>query len=254
MEFHEAIRNILKYQGQGFLLDPKMADALVDFQAYGFDPALKNIFRILQADNLIAKIAECGTWDKSCDQLVYEVERDYAFPLPLVEYIFKSVAYGVGALSAVSTPGFQAKTPNKPKPTQKGLNLTCEDLDRMSNKAVNAYKEKCEQYLDSIIELKGDWSELGAKVNISSLYQIYSNDTMIRINFEVEGRITVEKTSFVEFNFVLFNHAGKILGKSLGLLNNPKSPYALVQTDSIDELSFKTVGNIARIVVYWDAL
>lgn len=67
MELHTAIKNILKYQGEDFLLDPKMINALVDFQAYEQHPALKNIFRALHQDGYVAKIKNAGAWNASCD-------------------------------------------------------------------------------------------------------------------------------------------------------------------------------------------
>lgn len=144
MEFHIAIKNILKYQGKDFLLDPKMVNALVDFQAYEFHPAMKNIFRTLHSDNYIAKIAQHSAWNASCDQLVYEVERDYAFPRDLIEYIFKSVAYGIGALSSVSVPNSNKQQQSCYKPS-----TFAKPWQKMT-------KEEKAEVIDGKIEVKQD--------------------------------------------------------------------------------------------------
>ena len=60
MELHIAIKNILKYQGEDFLLDPKMINALIDFQAYDQHPALKIIFRALHQDGYVKKVKDAG--------------------------------------------------------------------------------------------------------------------------------------------------------------------------------------------------
>lgn len=96
MELYIAIKNILKYQGEEFLFDPKMINALIDFQAYEQHPALKNVFRILHQDGYVGKVKDAGEWNDSLEQILYEIERDYAIPRDIVEFTLKSVSLGLG--------------------------------------------------------------------------------------------------------------------------------------------------------------
>ena len=137
----------------------------------------------------------------------------------------------------------------------KQLNKTVSQLAKMDDDDIALYKEKAQDYLDSIIELKEDFkSEYGADVAISSRYEVYVNGGDIRLNFEVSGKIKVKYNYHISFNFVIYDHKGKVLGSTLGLKSKNSKSYELITTDSISVSDFKYIGNIAKIVVYYDKL
>lgn len=201
MELHLAIKNILKYQGEDFLLDPKMINALIDFQAYDQHPALKNIFRALHQDGYVKKVKDAGKWDASCDQLVYEIERDYAFPQDLVELMLKSVAVGLE---------YNCLLPNLPSSNQSQSRTnspaSSTPLKQWSNMTV---KEK-EKFLNSFVEIRPSNCGLEyVSVYLADRSSIYSkNEIHFDINYELKGKLT--KSLSINFMYAIFDKANRI--------------------------------------------
>lgn len=201
MELHLAIKTILKYQGEDFLLDPKIINALYDFQAYEQSPALKNVFRMLHQDGYVGKVKDAGEWNSSLDQMVYEIERDYAFPRDLVEYTLKSLAIGIGYNSVLpnlpSSNHSQSQT-NPPTPTA--------PLKQWSNMTV---KEK-EKFLNSFVEIRPSSCGLEyVSVYLSDRSSVYSkNELHFDINYELKGRLS--KSLSINFMYAVFDKANRI--------------------------------------------
>lgn len=178
MELHLAIKNILKYQGEDFLLDPKMINALIDFQAYDQHPALKNIFRTLHQDGYIKKVKDAGKWDASCDQIVYEIERDYAFPHDLVDLLLKSVAVGLGfpcKLPIIS------KVNSKPKNSQKAT-----PVKRTWSKMSQSEKEN---FVKNLIIVDVSFRVFGVKPEDLTVVISEGADSWFNLNYDVKGVI-----------------------------------------------------------------
>lgn len=241
MEFHIAIKNILKYQGKDFLLDPKMVNALVDFQAYEFHPAMKNIFRTLHSDNYIAKIAQYSAWDASCDQLVYEVERDYAFPRDLIEYIFKSVAYGTGALSSVTAPSSNTQ-PQKKQPSAPQPNTPNKSWKKMSS------FEKAET-LEKLLDIDHDsFSDFGLNVNSFSISSVDEYDHKY-ITFSYELTLTgAKRRSDGSVIFAFYDTNGRLRESKNSYTEIHKIHKRLIENPCFDiSMPFTNIG---RILIY----
>lgn len=204
MELHLAIKNILKYQGVDFLLDPKMINALMDFQAYDQHPALKNIFRTLHQDGYVKKVRDAGKWDASCDQMVYEIERDYAFPHDIIELTLKNIAVGLGyncILPNLSSSNQSRSNTNPPAPSTPSA-----PLKQWSNMTV---KEK-EKFLNSFVEIRPSNCGLEyVSVYLADRSSIYSkNDIHFDINYELKGKLT--KSLSINFMYAVYDRANRI--------------------------------------------
>jgi hypothetical protein len=260
MELHVAVKNLVKYQGTDFILDTKFVNALVDFNAFELNPALRNITRIIIEEGYSKKLKDCGTWNLHAQSIPLEIVNLYAFNQGLTEYAIKSLAFGLGYIDKVELPqNANNQQPNpiqtKPQPEIQ-FNLGYKKLSKMEDEDVRIYKEAAEEYLDSIIEIKGDWEkELGAKITISSQYEIDSYNSYISLHFEINGKITIKFEYHIGFNFVIYNTNGKIIDKTLGLLRKEDyKGFSVVETDCISEAAFKNIGNIGKIIVYWESL
>ncbi len=229
-----------------------MINALIDFQAFEQHQALKNTFRTLHQDGYVAKVAKAQAWDTACDQLVYDVVRDYALPQPLVEYSLKSVAYGVGKLTSVTLPEEDTASPPSPQSTN-GLDpeLSLSYMDLIDDQRLSKrHHDKAIEYLQSIIETKTDWKkEMKIDVKIHPIYKIYGNAANLQLALEITGPYPTEQT----IDFVLYDHRGNIIGKSLAFFDEyskDRRGFRVCETDSVNEEQYGSIANIARIVVY----
>ncbi len=200
MELHLAIKNILKYQGEEFLLDPKMINALTDFQAYEQHPALKNIFRILHQDGYIKKILSVGKWDVSCDQIVFDIERDYSFSLNLVEYTLKSVADGLGYNCQIPSISEQKDNSSKPQP-KISAGKTWSKMSEIEK--VN--------FLESKIEFKNDtFIQNNLTLKNFSVSNVYKNGKEYSFEFGYELINTGKTKDLLELCFAIYDEHGKL--------------------------------------------
>ena len=203
MVLHLAIKNILKYQGEDFLLDPKMINALIDFQAYDQHPALKNIFRTLHQDGYVKKVKDAGNWDASCDQLVYEIERDYALPRDLVEYSLKSIGIGLGYNCKL--PSSSTKSQNQQKPRPQAPTTPVKPWSKMTE------IEKAD-FLETKVEIKeSSFAAFGLKVENFSLSDFNKVDSVYYFNINYEfSRIGKSKDNYAYMTFALYDTNGKL--------------------------------------------
>lgn len=91
----QALRFLVSFQGKDYLNELQIINALSDLKAFDENPALKNVFHILQMDGYLKKISLCPDWNSASMQLVYEIACNYSFSPVLIEYILKSVVYGL---------------------------------------------------------------------------------------------------------------------------------------------------------------
>lgn len=243
MELHLAIKNILKYQGEAFLLDPKMINALIDFQAYEQHPALKNIFRTLHQDGYIAKIKNAGSWKTSCDQLVYEVERDYAFPHDLVEIVLKSVGIGLGykctlpAHSNSAHPKTKGKAQPSTSPAKPWKKMSVEEREALLNSLVEIRPSSCGLKYDSVY--------------IADATNEYENNVCFNINYEMSGRLP--KDTWVNLEYAIYDTSNRLRKNNLltsTLGGGGSKTYQMIDSDYV-ELNFKYT-DIGKILIFID--
>lgn len=264
MELHKAIKNIVDTDGIDILYDVRIVNILSDFKAFDAISASKYILRSIIADGYSRKLYALGKWDSKSESLCQQFISTTGFQSDIVRQVFQCIAFGLGWINNV-TP---LQSPNqgnaKVNPAQErsidasGLRFGYKALNKKSEKFQLQFKEDAERYLDSIIELKGDWNILGAKITPSPEYTIYSNDSWLKFHFEIDGKVKYrmenEYVTYLKFRVVIYNSNNRILGTTLCLLEKTKfnATYQVVTSDSFSEQSFKTIGNISRVVIYWE--
>lgn len=255
MTYQESLINVVKEFGRRVFSEPQLANILGDFNAYEESKSFKIITRLVRELSFTEKLKQVSNWNIECEDIITAFVKETGIQENQARYILSAMAF------VLDLTDVEAKYENVTIPQQinsKGsvqeFNLGYKQLANMPEEFVQHYKEKAEEYLDSIIELKGDFAKLGASINISSEYLIYSNDSQLQLNIEIDGQIKVKHDYHIAFRYVLYNHAGRILASNVGLKNKSDLTYEVVTADSIDEVSFKNVGNIGKIVVYWEKL
>lgn len=257
MELHIAIKNLVKYKNKDFINEPQFINALVDFNAFENYPSLKNITRILLNDGYGRKVMAQGGWTMQAQSMVTDIVRDYSFDASLVEYVLKSIAFGIGSINDVTQPAAgkssanasaQSSGSSAPSSINRSkLTLTRDQLYKMDEEDRFKYKEEAEAYIESIIEKKGDWAnELKAKIKISPFFD--TSDCSFQIQFEIDGKI--RRSDCITFVCVAYNDKGKTL-VSEEAYNDEKLSYQVIETGwfKVDEI--KNVGNVSRLVIYW---
>lgn len=258
MELHTAIRGILKMQGQDFATNPGFINALEDFNAFEQNPAFKNVFRIIVSDGYMGKLLGIGAWNLKAQGISEEIVRLYAVDKFICSYIIESLAYGLGFTS--ETPQFKASqgapaTPPPAPPKASKLDKTQKELAKMDEDDLIQYAHDAQDYLDNIIEIKGDWKrELGPSYLISSDFDVdCDGENQIQFRIEINGHLSIRDYSWIEYIAVLYDHRGKIIGRiDASQFKNSSKSFQVLETHSVDNRSYKTVSNIERIVFYWE--
>lgn len=245
MELHIAIKNILKYQGDDFLFDERMINALIDFQAFGSHPALKNIFKTLFNDGYIIKISKTNMSDSQYNKIKSDIVREYAFPDSIIEYIMQSVLYGINKISKITVlnnnvqPRPQSQPQPKPSTSIPNLNKSWKDLS----------VEEREKFLNSVVKIR----QSSCGLRYDSVYIADdSNDNKIcfDINYEVSGRLP--KDTYVNISYAIYDKSNRlrkteILTSTLGDMKSKS--YHLIDNSYV-ELNFK-YHDIGKILIYF---
>lgn len=244
-------------QGQDFVNSPAFISALDDFNAFEQNPAFKNVFRIILSDGYIGKLLGFGAWNYKAQGLTDEIVRLYAVDKSICAYMMESIAYGLGYLTGPPTYSPTTNNPSKPAtsaPKPSGLNKSHKDFTKMDEDAISLYIRDSQNYLDQIIEIKGNWEEeLGARFKINSHYTVSTNGwNCIQFRIEIDGRISFPKCSYIEFNVVLYDETGKIVGRNyVTYWKKRAKSFEVLETLSIDHTEYRTISNIAKAVFYW---
>lgn len=244
-------------QGQDFATNPGFINALEDFNAFEQNTAFKNVFRILIIDGYVGKLLGIGTWDLKAQSIANEIVTLYGVDRSICTYLMESLAYGLGLINnppvfCPSKNNSSNPKPSKPKPTS--LNKSHKDFSTMNEDDISLYIRDAQDYLDSIIEIKGNWEEeLGAKFKIYSYYVVSTNGWhCIKYRIEVNGKIKIPKSSYVEFVVVLYDEFDRIIGQNHGTYwIKQANQFEVVETMSIDHTNYRSVSNIAKSILYW---
>ncbi len=256
MELHKAIRNIVETDGKQIVTDVRLVNILSDFRAFDSIPASKYILRAVIADGYAQKLLAIGDWNTQSENLCNQFVATTGFQSDYVSMVFQSLAFGLGYLSSIdsiqSSSTFQNSNDNQIKSKVGQLVLRHDDLVKLDNDSFLKYKDLAEEYLDSIIEIKGDWKkELGVDIKISSIYEVYMNGSKVDLIFEIEGKITI-RYECIQFKVVFYDRSGRILKTELAYKEKSKRTFDVVSSDPLREEYFGHIGNIGKIVVYWE--
>lgn len=270
MELHKAIQQIIKAHGKGTLQEQRLLSMLNDYQAYKSNPATKFVVSSLFNEGVIALLMNYGQWNTQCDQLVNQVSKTTGFQSNLVAIVLKSFAFGLGWIkesdiqSSPNNPNPPAPNPNpnppvpgNPNPLPSGANglqLTYSKLKKQNEGFIADYIDRSVKYLNQHIEIKGDWLQtLGVKVSASCSYEIndfdFPDSNSVTVHVELDGRM---KYSDISIKFVLYSHQNKILASNESYVERSKNDFQVVDSTYFNVNRFMYVGNVSRIVIYWD--
>lgn len=255
MELHKAIKTIIDTDGVDSLNDTRIVNILDDLRAFESLPASKNILRSVIGDKYIDNLIQIGGWNAKSLALCQQFANATGFQCDYVRLVFQSIAYGLKYTDTVDLSVSNENVNNNITNSSTKLSHSHKVLVKKTLKYREQYKEDAEDYLDSIIEIKGDWEkEFGVSVTASPSFTLYSDDTSVSLNLEIEGSIDCQYDRLYLFvKTVLYNKKGKIIAttdRSISRDNFLKS-YHVVDLGSFFESQYKNIANISKIVIYW---
>ncbi|MBQ0089551.1 MAG: hypothetical protein KBT27_09495 [Prevotellaceae bacterium] len=255
MELHKALQQIIKTDGRAILTQPRLVNILSDLQAYQAMPAAKYIISSMITDGYMQQLLLIGKWDVNSERLMNKYVQETGFQFDMVSCIFQSIAFGLKWKQTLDVTS-PSNTPVKPTSQNNGassLNLSCRELSKRSEEFVSDYIEKCQEYIDSITYLKGNWEdELGAKITVTSNYEVLPAQTYLSWNIEIDGKMKIRLKQYsLSFHVAIYNLNGRLIGTVDGMRGNTKD-YEIVETDLIEEKYYKNIANIGKVVIYWE--
>ena len=266
MELHQALKHIIKAEGQDIVTDLRLVNILNDLNAYQDIQGSKYIIRAIIDDGFALRFMQIGALNMNANDLIRRFYTTTGFNEDAVTKIFQSMAFGLGWIQSMHTsaptstpkPATNPTPQPNPAPAPPGLAaslmLTSAKLNRKNEDFQLDYIEKAGEYLDSILEFKEDFVKtMGVKINVNAQYSVYANPTSSIIwTVEIHGNIPMKKGDFIKqcFELVVYNHQGRILGTKGVYTYNPIQNFGVLTTEQLDEQCFKCVGNIGKIVIY----
>lgn len=258
MELHKALQQIIRTDGRAVLTQPRLVNILSDLQAYQAIPAAKYIIASMINDGYMQKLLQIGKWDGSSERLVNQFVQMTGFQHDMVSRIFQSVAYGLcwkKSIDVVSPPNNPpAQTPPQSGSVPPGANdlmLTYSELKKKSESFRFDYTQKAIKYVNSLIEIKGNWRVtigLDPKASVSYELDEYGNN-YLEFHLEINGTMKLQYAYLV---LVVYNHQGKIVTTDRHYIEKSRSSFRVVDFSSVEINKFKCVGNISKVVIYWE--
>ena len=256
MNFQEAIIAVINDYGKDILLKNTIVNILSDYNAFQESKAFKVILKHIISEGFLDQILYIKNWETSHSQLINRFVENTGFQYDKALYVVSSLAYAL-KISQTSVTYNISNPQQQPLPqpvvnhtttkiSQPSLNLTRSKLERLSEEKLIQYKENAEQYIESIIEFKGDIKkELGVDIVISCKFNYYYNQ--FELILDINGILKND----IHFYFALYNNLGKILIKAHTCAKKNKKNQILNGCFSSQE-NHKTIGNIDKIVISWD--
>lgn len=259
MELHQALKHIIRSEGQDIVTDLRLINILNDLNAYQDIQGSKYILRAIIDDGFASRFYQIRSLNNQANDLIRRFTTTTGFNEESVLKIFHSLAFGLGWINQMPmTPPPSPSPLPSPKPTPQPqpssashLNLTFSQLDNKSDSFKHKYARDAENYLDSIILILGNpQQELGAKLTANvSFSGDYNN---FDINLEVEGGIKCKFRYNFVFVIVLKSAKGKIISKEEIYVDKSEAKqFYFVKDVKMVEDEFHRVCDIAEIKVYW---
>lgn len=264
MELHQALKHIIKAEGQDIVTDLRLVNILNDLNAYQDIQGSKYIIRAIIDDGFALRFKQIGALNASANDLIRKFYSTTGFNADAVTKIFHSMAFGLGWISTLPSATTPAPAPSPtPSPTNppsqkpphpnacgSQLNLTESQLDNKSEKFKHQYARDAEAYLDSIITICGEpENDLGVKMSVNVSFDADLNT--FNVNLEFAGGISKQK-NWLYFDVVMKSKAGKIMSKQQAIIDPKagKRKYFVEQVYMAQE-DFRRVCDIAEILIYW---
>lgn len=263
MELHQALKHIIKAEGQDIVTDLRLVNILNDLNAYQDIQGSKYMVRAIIDDGFALRFKQVGALNASANDLIRTFYSTTGFNADSVTKIFHSFAFGLGWINSMPTavPAPSAPSPapqpapSRPKPSRSNangsqLNLTESQLDNKSEKFKHQYAHDAESYLDRIITICGE-PEKDLGVRLSANVSFDADLNTFNINLEFVGGIAKQR-EWLYFDVVMKSVAGKIMAKQQVILDPKagKRKYFVEQVYMAQE-DFRRVCDIAEILIYW---
>ena len=264
MTFQDAIISVINDFGKDILTNASLLNFLNDYNAFDESKSFRIILKNLVSEGYLDQMLLIKNWDSSSLQLTTRFVENTGFKEDKAEYVLNSLAYALGISSSkvdFVQSGKQQSQPNQnPLPNKKQstannsvLSLTSSKLENLSDDDKIAYKEEAEIYLDNILQIKGDYKrELGANLTITSDYD--PSDNAFRYRMEIDGLITAKHDYNVTFKFVIYRSDGRAVETVEIYCEKSKRNYRVLESSWVLEKAHKTIGNISKVVMYWEIL
>ncbi len=257
MELHQALKHIIRCEGQDIVTDLRIINILNDLNAYQDIQGSKYILRAIIDDGFASRFYQTGSLNNQAIDLIRRFTTTTGFNEESVLKIFHSLAFGLGWINHMPvTPAPSPLPTPKPTPLPRSssashLNLTFSQLDNKPDSFKHKYARDAENYLDSIISILGNpQQELGAKLSANASFSGDYNN--FDINLEVEGGIKCRFQYNFVFVIVLKSTKGKIISKEeIYIDKNEAKQCYFVKDVQIVEDEFHRVCDIAEIKIYW---
>lgn len=263
MELHKAIRTVVETDGQDIIKETRIVNILDDFKSFDSCPSTKYILKAIISEGYASKLLSLGKWNTQTVSLIHNFVGATGFQPDMVNLVFESLAYALGYINSINLKNIKIPSPaQKPKPSRifdvSKLSLGHEEINMRGDKFEQQYKEECIAYLNSIIDFKGNWNKLGANFIPSFSYMVYGNTAHLSLNIEIDGKIkNILKEDYddhININMVTYDQQGRILDKSYSSIDKDtfKNPYRVLTIGTLNEACFYYIGNISKIVLYWE--
>lgn len=261
MELHQALRHIIRCEGQDILTDLRLINILSDLNAYESIQGSKYILRAIIDDGVASTFKQQGGLTTQAKDIANRFFSNTGFNEEAVLRIFDSIAFGLGWINSMpsrspqpNNPYPTAPKPSKnpqPAPNATNLNLTSSQLDNKSESFKHKYAEAAELYLDSTIEILGDpQKELGASISANVAYSAEYNNFDFHI--EVIGGIKCQFQYSLIFVVVFKSIRGKVIAKEEIYVDKgeAKAKYFVKDVQMMED-GFHRVCEIGEIKIYW---
>lgn len=258
MELHLALRSIIDSEGINITKELRLVNILDDLKAFDSISASRYMLRALVVDGYTNKILSIGAWNPHMEKLCYNFASNTGFKIDLVYYIFQSFVFGLHFIDKIEKSGIGPISNDVPLqlnvPDPSKLIYGYEEVCKRGDRYEKQYKEDCEIYIDSIIEMKGDWNTLGARFTPSCVYSIYLNTSHLAFFLEIDGIIKRSGRESLRVHVVIYNQNGRVIDKTYTYIEKRKfkNSYQVVEIGHFNEFDFKFIGNIRKAIIYWD--
>ena len=262
MKLYEAIESVVSDFGKEIITKANVINMLSDYKAFEESRTFKIIIKNLIAEGYMDQLLYMRDWSKTGERTISNFINATSFNEANASYVIKSFAYGLGytknapTFQSIATTPTVANSKQTKAPTTKvssiqgvSLDKTHSQVERLSNAAQQKYKEAAEEYLGSIVEFKTDFEkELGVKINSYVVLDQYGN---IFPKFEIDGKIKVEYNKAIAFHVLFYDQKDRMMTEEVIYVGKKKGIFEVAQC-FIRPKYYNKVGDIKRIVVYWE--
>ena len=257
MKLYEAIESIVSDFGKEIITNANVINMLSDYNAFEESRTFRIIIKNLIAEGYMDQLLYMRDWSKTGERTISNFIMATSFNEANASYVIKSLAFGLGYIK--TPPTYQSTATNsKQSPVQTGktpsiqgvsLDKTRSQIERLSETGQQKYKEAAEEYLESVVEFKTDIEkDLGVKLSTYMEFDQFGN---ILPKFEIDGKIKVKYDFAIMLYVLLYDQKGKMMTKKEIYVGKKRGAFEVAQT-CIDPSEYHKVGNIKRIVVYWE--